>query len=338
MSARGNIRQPQPDVRFARIDSPMASCRDEKEETMLSGNNQAIRATLRGTAALALMAGLGMGLTGCSISIGGGSGSGSGDSGQQPAQTQGQANGGNGGQSASAPTTTGGADSAATSASGGSANSQATEIQTAGHWEIAAVWRGNQKLDLASEGMDGWYLDFYDGGYVVVHTSTGSYVSDYTSSGKTGTIKGDPSLSDSSHYDEAFEIDSTSDGSSLAMKVNYVEISPDSFRVYKRVGNAPDFASRSDIKPEVKAQYQGRTGSGSASSSSSTGTGSTASSSTNSGTSSTSSSGTASSGSSGSTGSSSGNTSRSSGSSSSSSGSSSNTPAPGTVVDGWEWV
>ena len=251
MSARGNIRQPQPDVRFARIDSPMASCRDEKEETMLSGNNQAIRATLRGTAALALMAGLGMGLTGCSISIGGGSGSGSGDSGQQPAQTQGQANGGNGGQSASAPTTTGGADSAATSASGGSANSQATEIQTAGHWEIAAVWRGNQKLDLASEGMDGWYLDFYDGGYVVVHTSTGSYVSDYTSSGKTGTIKGDPSLSDSSHYDEAFEIDSTSDGSSLAMKVNYVEISPDSFRVYKRVGNAPDFASRSDIKPEV---------------------------------------------------------------------------------------
>ena len=312
---------------------------------MLSRNNETMRAALRGTAALALMAGLGMGLSGCSISIGGGSGSNG--SGQQPAQTQpaqtqGQTADGNGDQTTNAPATTNGTGSSSTSASGSSAGSQTAEIQTAGHWEVAAVWRGNQKLDLAAEGMAGWYLDFYDGGYVVVHTSTGSYVSDYVSSGKTGTIKGDPNMSDPSHYDEAFEIDSTSDGSSLAMKVNYVEISPDSFRVYKRVGNAPDFASRSDIKPEMKAQYQGRTGSSSTSASSSTGTGSTASSSTNSGTSgspsSGASSGTTSSGSSGSTGSSSGSTGSSSGSSGSSSGSSSNTPAPGTVVNGWEWV
>jgi len=179
-------------------------------------------------------------------------------------------------------------DDAPVSSSGASAPS-AENLDMVGRWECATVWANGNKRTAAEAGQSEDYYEFGPDGTVTAHVSGISDEGTYVLTGTKGSITYPKSPDDS--YNEVFEVNPTTDGTSWAMKVNFKGIAPDNFRVYKKVSSSSASASgTSGGSATRRLDYddydESDSGYGSSSSSSYD----------------------------------------------------SDTPAPGTVVDGWKWV
>ena len=287
--------------------------------------NHAMLATRKRIATLAVASGLAIGLGGCTITIGGDDNSGS-NGGNQVTTTDAPAEEPQTTTSDDAidfgtdPTDsdtiitdddTADADANDTSTTDTTAGTTASVSDITGRWTCVSLWVNGSKRDPKETNNANDYYDFYDDGTVVSSVAGIVSAASYTQNGAKGAITYDISTIKTDDYNEEFEISPTTDGTSLAMKINFKGIAPQNFRVYKRMGATPAVDANPDVTAIVKEQLtkaRGNAGSSTTVTPPAPTTDTTT------------------------------NSSASSESSSSSSGATSGTHEPGTVVNGWKWV